>query len=89
MKLFLDNSWKYGVFEFNILPVITYYRLMWKDKFGSCRIERTPELRISWLGFMFGFYYSDKEMEYKINKKYYSHLFKNELLTEKIKNCKK
>ena len=86
MKLFFDNTWKFGTFEFHILPFATYYRLRWKDKYGSARIECSPELKISWFGFVFGFYYQEWEIVEKINKKYYSHLFKNELLIEKIKN---
>jgi len=62
-KFYFRNFWRESHIDVNLLPEITVYKLQWKDKFNSPRVETTPGIFISWLGFQWTWSKSENEVE--------------------------
>lgn len=76
LKYRFRNLFKYQrQFSINLqffFPMITFYKLQWKDKFNSPRCEQEPGFIINWFGFQFDFMADDKDVEEWLSYKYYN-----------------
>jgi hypothetical protein len=57
------RNWSSSYIEVKLIPSIVIYRLRWKDKFESPRVEQSPGFMVSWFGFQISMFKDQDELE--------------------------